>query len=204
MPAIKSSFLCLLLILIPAIALAGAHKHVKHKHWTNKYDRHFKKNAKHYFGPGVDWHWFKAQGIAESGLNPKAKSRVGAIGIMQIMPRTYEEILKKQPNFGKIEQPRWNIAAAIYYNRQLYKRWKKKNVSVEDRLSFTFASYNAGFARVLKARKKLRAINKSKKIAHTEAMNDWDKVSPYTPPETRFYIRRIDRLMKVQVVPKKS
>jgi len=77
-------------------------------------------------------------------------------------------------------------------------------VSVEDRLNFTFASYNAGFSRVLKARKKLRAINKNKKIAHPEAINDWDKVSPYTPPETRFYIRRIDRLMKVKVVPRKS
>lgn len=184
----------LILLLLPAVALAGSHKHVKHKHWSGKYDRHFKKNSKHYFGPGVDWHWFKAQGIAESGLNPKAKSRVGAIGIMQIMPSTYQEIIKKQPNLGKIENPRWNIAAAIYYNRQLYKRWKKKNISVDERLNFTFASYNAGFGRVLKARKKLRDTKKEQ----PEAVNNWDKVSPFTPPETRHYIRRIDKLMQVK------
>ena len=194
------SFLWIILILLPAIVLAGSHKHVKHKYWTSKYDRHFKKNTKHYFGPGVDWHWFKAQGIAESGLNPKAKSTVGAIGIMQIMPSTYEEILLKKPNLGKIEEPRWNIAAAIYYNRQLYKRWKKKDISVDERMNFTFASYNAGFNRVLKARKKLR----DEKNEAPEAINSWDKVSPFTPSETRHYIRRIDELMQVKADLNKS
>lgn len=194
------SFLWIILILLPAIVLASSHKHVKHKHWTSKFDRHFKKNTKHYFGPGVDWHWFKAQGIAESGLNPKAKSAVGAIGIMQIMPSTYKEILLKKPILGKIEEPRWNIAAAIYYNRQLYKRWKKKDISVDERMNFTFASYNAGFNRVLKARKKLR----NKKNEAPEAINNWDKVSPFTPPETRQYIRRIDKLMQVQADPNQS
>ncbi len=194
------SFLWIILILLPAIVLAGSHKHVKHKYWTSKYDRHFKKNTKHYFGPGVDWHWFKAQGIAESGLNPKAKSTVGAIGIMQIMPSTYKEILLKKPNLGKIEEPRWNIAAAIYYNRQLYKRWKKKDISVDERMNFTFASYNAGFNRVLKARKKLR----DEKNEAPEAINSWDKVSPFTPSETRHYIRRIDELMQVKADLNKS
>jgi len=192
--------LWLIIFIFPAVVLAEQHKHVKHKHWTKKYDHHFKKNTKHYFGPGFDWHWFKAQGIAESGLNPKAKSRVGAKGIMQIMPVTYQEIISKHPGFGKIDEPRWNIAAAIYYNRQLYKRWIKKEVSVEDRMNFTFASYNAGFNRVLKARIKLRKKNKGQ----PEALKDWEKVSPYTPPETRHYIRRIDQLMQINPVAKKS
>jgi membrane-bound lytic murein transglycosylase F len=194
------SVLWLILFVFPAVVLAEQHKHVKHKHWTKKYDHYFKKNTKRYFGPGVDWHWFKAQAIAESSLNPKAKSRVGAKGIMQIMPATYQEIIKKQPRFGNIDEPRWNIAAAIYYNRQLYKRWIKKEVSVEDRMNFTFASYNAGFNRVLKARIKLREKNKGQ----PEVINDWEKVSPFTPPETRHYIRRIDKLMQVKSLAKKS
>lgn len=180
--------------------MAASHKHVKHKHWTKKYDHHFKKNTKHYFGPNVDWHLFKAQGIAESGLKPKAKSRVGAKGIMQIMPSTYKEIQKKQSHFGNIDEPRWNIAAAIYYNKQLYKRWKKKEIAVDQRMNFTFASYNAGFNRVLKARKKLRAQNKKQ----PDIIKIWDKVSPYTPPETRHYIRRINHLMQVKSAQKKS
>jgi len=91
--------------------------------WTNKYDKHFRKNAKHYFGPSFDWRWFKAQAIAESGLKADAESKYGASGIMQILPSTYEDIKKKNPGFKDIHTPRWNIAAGIYYDRQLYKKW---------------------------------------------------------------------------------
>ena len=52
------------------------------------YDRLFRKYTKHYFGPHFDWRWFKAQGIAESGLRPNAHSSAGAKGIMQILPAT--------------------------------------------------------------------------------------------------------------------
>ena len=183
-----------ILIAFPVVTMSAAHKHVKHKHWTKKYDHHFKKNSKHYFGPNIDWHLFKAQAIAESSLNSKAHSKAGAKGIMQIMPRTYKEIKKKQAHFGNINEPRWNIAAAIYYNRQLYKRWKKKDIPLKERMNFTFASYNAGFNRVLKARKKLVTQNKE----HPDAIKIWKKVSPLTPPETRHYIRRINHLMQVK------
>ena len=44
--------------------------------WTDKYDRHFKKYSKRYFGPHFEWRWFKSQGIAESNLKPDATSPV--------------------------------------------------------------------------------------------------------------------------------
>ena len=81
--------------------------------WTDKYDRHFKKYSKRYFGPLFNWHWFKAQAIAESALNKDAKSHVGALGIMQIMPGTFKDITKKNPHVTRIESPKWNIAAGI-------------------------------------------------------------------------------------------
>ena len=137
----------LLLLLVPAIVMAGAHKHVKHKHWTDKYDRHFRKYSKYYFGPQKDWRWFKAQAIAESGLNHKAKSSAGAIGIMQIMPGTYREIQDDNPHIKDIGSPRWNIAAGIYYDRVLYKRWVSPPPG-DERLFFAFGSYNAGYTRI--------------------------------------------------------
>ncbi len=188
----------LLLLIYPMVTMAAAeHKHVKHKHWTKKYDRHFKKNSKHYFGPGINWRLFKAQGIAESGLNPKAKSDAGALGIMQIMPDTYMDILKRKPNLGRIQQPRWNIAAAIYYDRQLYKTWLKKEIPADERMKFTFGSYNSGVGNILKARKKLRKQFEKDNIYTGEAVKEWQKIEPFVPSQTRHYVRRIYGLMQV-------
>jgi hypothetical protein len=39
-----------------------------------EFDEHFRKYAKHYFGVGTDWHWFKSQAMTESNLNPNAQS----------------------------------------------------------------------------------------------------------------------------------
>lgn len=185
-------FVILLMFCFPAVVFAyvlETDKHVKHGQWSNEFDHYFKKYAKHYFGPHVDWHWFKAQGIAESNLNPKAKSPVGAKGIMQIMPATYEEILKKNPHLPKSDDPRWNIAAGIFYDRMLYRKWKKKKtISTRERLAFSFASYNAGLGTVLKAYKKA-----SKKHGDVK---QWKQVESFAPGETRFYVKRIKNLMQ--------
>ena len=181
----------LALAALPAVALAGVHKHVKHDHWTDEFDGYFRKYTKHYFGPHVDWHWFKAQGIAESGLNPNARSPAGARGIMQIMPSTYEEIKSHNPLIAAgIEDPKWNIAAAIYYDRGLYRKWKPKKVISNERLQFAFASYNAGYGNVL------RAFNRAKSSLGTA--REWDQVAPFAPRETQGYVSRINRLMQTE------
>lgn len=163
-------------------------KHVEHKHWTKKYDKHFRKYSKHYFGPVFPWRWFKAQGIAESGLRAKAKSNKGAVGVMQILPSTYKDIIKKNPKLGDIQSPRWNIAAGIFYDRQIYKKWLKKGIPDSQRLSFTFASYNAGYSKILRAYNK---INKGKK----QKKNQWHQVKQKAPGATRAYVHRIKNLM---------
>ena len=119
----------LALLFFTVVAAAGqAAKGPKEKidDWTDRYDAHFRKYAKHYFGPGMDWRWFKAQAIAESGLKPDARSKSGARGIMQIMPGTFREIQKKNAHLKDVNSPRWNIAAGIYYDRQLYRKWISK------------------------------------------------------------------------------
>jgi len=151
-------------------------------HWTDKYDRHFKKYSKRYFGPLFDWHWFKAQAIAESGLDDDAESHVGAQGLMQIMPDTLTEISEKNPHLIKVESPHWNIAAGIYYDRTLYRKFK--NTAEQDKLYMTFASYNAGYGRILNASKRLGDKEKN-----------WDELKKYLPKETRGYVRRIRKLM---------
>ena len=150
--------------------------------WTDEYDRYFKKYSKRYFGPLFNWHWFKAQAIAESALNNDAKSHVGARGLMQIMPGTFSDISKQNPHFSQLDTPKWNIAAGIYYDRTLYRKFKK--TAAQDKLYMTFASYNAGYGRILKASKRTESKGK-----------DWEEIKPFLPRETRGYVTRIRKLM---------
>lgn len=118
-----------------------------------KYDVYFSKYTKRYFGPAFDWRHFKAQAIAESNLDNDAVSPVGAKGLMQIMPVTYEEIRNKHTYIkGSSDIPRWNIASGIYYDRRMWNIWTSER-PFQDRLDFMYASYNAGAGNVIKAQK---------------------------------------------------
>jgi len=123
---------------------------------TAKFDPTFRKYSKRYFGVGTDWRWFKAQGMAESDLTPGARSRVGARGIMQLMPSTYGQIKSALPRFGAIDDPEWNIAAGILHDHDLWTLWGK-DVPEANRWAFMFASYNAGEGTIMRARRTAEA-----------------------------------------------
>ena len=155
--------------------------------YKSDYDIYFKKYTKRFFGVGYDWHWFKAQGIAESNLNPYAESYVGAKGIMQLMPNTHDEIKKELGIPDAIYSPRWNIAGGIYYDRKMYNKWISPRPE-EDKRNLMFASYNAGFGRVLNAQKKCISNIKTN-------CNLWFNIEPFCPGETRTYVKRINTYM---------
>jgi membrane-bound lytic murein transglycosylase MltF len=117
-----------------------------------RYDPYFRKYSKRFFGIGFDWRMFKAQGMAESNLNPNAKSYVGARGVMQLMPSTYHAIQTARPEFQAINDPEWNIAAGIMHDRYLWTLWQK-GIDEDDRARFMFASYNAGEGTIGRARR---------------------------------------------------
>lgn len=127
-------------------------------HYNNvtSYDRYFSKYSKRNFGPAFNWHHFKAQAIAESGLKKDVKSYVGAVGLMQIMPATYKEIINRNRYIkGGGNSPKWNIAAGISYNRSIWNLFKAKR-PFQDRLDFTFGAYNAGKGNIIKAQKRAK------------------------------------------------
>jgi membrane-bound lytic murein transglycosylase F len=133
-------------------ALDAAARERQARREVTKYDPIFQKYAKRYFGAGTDWRWFKAQGMAESDLTPGARSRVGARGIMQLMPSTYGQIKSALPRFGAIDDPEWNIAAGILHDRDLWTLWGR-DVPETERWAFMFASYNAGEGTIMRARR---------------------------------------------------
>jgi membrane-bound lytic murein transglycosylase MltF len=90
-----------------------------------------------------------AQGYQESTLNQDAKSPVGAIGVMQVMPATGAEL-----KVGDIHKAEPNIHAGAKYMDQLMTRYfQDANFDEQNRTLFAFASYNCGPGNVSKMRK---------------------------------------------------
>jgi membrane-bound lytic murein transglycosylase MltF len=97
----------------------------------------------------VDWVLMGAQGYQESQLNQNAKSRVGAIGVMQVMPATGKEM-----KVGDITETEANIHAGIKYMRWMIDQYYAKEPMTKlDKALFAFASYNTGASRVSQLRK---------------------------------------------------
>ena len=161
-----------------------------------KYDRHFKKYSKRFFGVGFRWQLFKAQAVAESHLDPEARSAVGAAGIMQIMPRTYAEIKRKNPAIkGSRSQPRWNIAAGIYYDRTLWNVWKAER-PFRDRLRFMFGSYNTGKGNILKAQKVAANLGLNPNL-WLSIQSSLPEVTEKRSKETLGYVEKIEQIEEV-------
>jgi membrane-bound lytic murein transglycosylase MltF len=73
---------------------------------------------------------------------------VGAIGVMQVMPATGQEL-----KVGDIAQTEPNIHAGIKYMRFMVDQYYEKEPMTKlDKALFAFASYNAGPARIQRLR----------------------------------------------------
>ncbi len=187
------------LLLLLTVFLCVVSATAQRNRFPSCYDDTFKKYSKRFFGPGYDWRIFKAQALAESNLSPQARSWVGAKGLMQLMPTTFTEIQTKNPEFLNIDDPEWNIAAGILYNRTLW-RLLEDHDAEKERHNFMFASYNAGRGRILKA----------KELAEVEKLDPriWQNIEPVAPKvprwrytETFGYVRKIDSLYLLLTVP---
>ncbi len=105
----------------------------------------FRKYAAKY---DTDYLLMMAKGFQESGLNQAAKSPVGAVGVMQLMPDTGAEM-----KVGDIHQEEPNIHAGIkYFYTMMQERYGDEPMDSLNRILFTFASYNCGPNRVRKLR----------------------------------------------------
>jgi membrane-bound lytic murein transglycosylase MltF len=97
----------------------------------------------------LDYLLMMAQGYQESQLNQAAKSHVGAVGVMQVMPATGKEL-----KVGDIHQIDPNVHAGVKYIRFVIDQYFADEPM--DRLNkglFAFASYNAGPGRIRQLRR---------------------------------------------------
>ena len=114
----------------------------------------------------LDYLLMMAKGYQESRLDQNVRSRVGAIGIMQLMPATGRSL-----NVGDIRQVEPNIHAGVKYSRQLMDEYLGNEPLDDLNKGFlTLASYNAGPTRIRQLRREAerRGLDPNLWFGHVE------------------------------------
>jgi membrane-bound lytic murein transglycosylase MltF len=141
----------------------------------------FKKYGGKY---GFDPLMLAAQGFQESRLNQNQKSPAGAIGVMQLMPKTGASM-----KVGNIHITEPNIhAGAKYMNILMTEYFKEAHFDGFNRSLFAFASYNAGPSRIAGLRRiaAARGLNPDVWLNNVELI-----ASEKIGQETTTYVRNI-------------
>jgi soluble lytic murein transglycosylase len=110
----------------------------------------------------------------ESSFDPQARSRVGARGLMQLMPDTARQLAKRRglpAGDDMLADPGANLALGSAYLSGLMKEFGEPRLAV--------AAYNAGPARV----------REWWKGRATDDLEVWVELIPFD--ETRFFVRRV-------------
>ena len=139
-----------------------------------------KYGAQYHFDPLM----LAAQGYQESTLDQNAKSHVGAIGIMQVMPATGAEL-----KVGDIRIAESNVHAGTKYMDQLITRYlNDADFDETNRTLFAFAAYNCGPGNI----RKMRAEAAKRGLDDNRWFNNVELVTAEKiGAETTTYVRNI-------------
>ncbi len=129
---------------------------VNPRYSTKKYDDIIANASQQY---GVSFPLIKAIIKAESDFDPRAVSKKGAKGLMQIMPDNFKLLGIKDPF-----DPSQNIHAGARYFKQMYDRFKGK-------LALSLAAYNAG----------------PKAVEHYKTVPPYEETEEYVRRVLKFY-----------------
>jgi membrane-bound lytic murein transglycosylase F len=122
-------------------------RHVRYRSNTDElspYDRMIKRYADEH---DFDWRMIVAQMHQESGFDPRARSFAGAVGLLQVLPRTARDL-----GLTDLLDPETNIEAGLRYLAWVRERFEE-DLPVRDRMWFTLAGYNVGAGHVRDARR---------------------------------------------------
>ncbi len=125
-----------------------------------------------------------AQGYQESTLDQNKKSRVGAVGVMQLMPATGQSL-----KVGDISVTESNIHGGAKYMDQLMTQYfNDAKFDEQNRTLFAFASYNAGPGNIAKMRTEAqkRGLDQDKWFNNVEVVT-----AERIGIETTTYVRNI-------------
>lgn len=111
---------------------------------VSPYDDLLKKHSK---ALGWDWRLVAAVVYQESRFSINSRSSRGAVGLMQVMPKTGEYY-----GIDNLEDPEQNIIAGTSHLNRLRQMFLKWRLEPEELVKFTLAAYNAGEGRVIDCR----------------------------------------------------
>jgi membrane-bound lytic murein transglycosylase F len=109
---------------------------------------------------GWDWRLLASLIYQESGFDPMARSWAGAIGLMQLIPRT-----GRMFGADDLLDPEENLAAGVLFLKWLDEYWSQITDEGE-RLKFILASYNVGHEHVQDARRLAEKYGRDPDIWH--------------------------------------
>lgn len=143
----------------------------------------FKKYGERY---GFDWMLLAAQAYQESRFDPDARSSAGAIGLMQVLPKTAREM-----GIDSIHLPENNIHAGVKYLKWIRDNYfNGQEISGDDRVRFALAAYNAGPRKIRKSRSITAEMgyDSSKWFGHCEL-----GTMKHVGPEPVHYVRSVNK-----------
>ena len=121
----------------------------------------------------VQRHLVEAVMHAESKFDQKAVSHVGAVGMMQLMPKTAEWIAQEgELQYTDLKEPRQNIMLGTWYIDYLLKKYHNNEV-------LALAAYNAGRGNV------------DEWITEYGWKDDFTNIKEIPFPETREFVKLV-------------
>ena len=134
------------------------------------------------FGVPADLVWSVMK--TESGFDSSAVSYKGAVGLMQMMPSTFEwltdDILREYLGVGMLYDPETNIKYCTYYLSRLYNRFGDWDTAL--------AAYNGGEGNVSEWLEDKRYSDDGKRLKT-------DKI-PEEFSETRNYVKKVNKALE--------
>lgn len=117
----------------------------------------------------LDWRWIAAIGYHESRFKNDVKSQVGAVGIMQVMPRVAKSY---GVPIDQLADPETNIATAVQIIKRIQSSIRfSESTPDHERLKIILACYNGGIGHIMDARR-LAA-------KHGVNYNSWNELATY-------------------------
>ena len=169
------------LLLVAAILMGTAYagvETVRKKIFPRMYSEYVEKYSEAY---GVDPNLAYAVIHTESGFDSSAVSHLGACGLMQLMPETFEWLRSKDSDesgkYCDVFDPETNIRYGVYFLSLLSQQFGSEQL--------TIAAYHAGMARV------------SSWLCDSSFSSDGKTLHTIPFSDTEYYVKKVERTKKI-------